>query len=53
MGKNIFDFGYDFANLFEIFVKISPGYHTPASQTPQGIIPGQVTHDPGESTANS
>ena len=45
MGKNIFDFRYDFAELFEFFVKISRGYHTPASQSPRGIIPRWVTQD--------
>ena len=40
MSKNIFDFGYDFAKLFNFFVKISPGYHTPASHSytwPRGV----------------
>ena len=32
------DFGQDFSDLFEFFVKISPGYHTAQSQSPQGII---------------
>ena len=31
----------------------SPGLHTPASQSPQGMRPWGVTHDPGESTAIS
>ena len=36
MGKNIFDFGDDFAELFKFFGKIS-----------RGMIPRRVTHDPG------
>ena len=50
MGKNIYNFGYNFSELFKFFVKISPGYHTPASQSPRSIIPWRVTHDLGEST---
>ena len=36
-------------DLFKFFVEISPGYHTSQSQSPQGIIPRGVTHDPRES----
>ena len=47
MGKNIYNFGYDFSELFEFFRKISLGYHTLASQSPWGIIPRRVTHGQG------
>ena len=45
----MFYFGHDITDLFEFFVEISPGYHTSQSQSPQGIIPRGVTHDPRES----
>ena len=52
------NFFNDFAELIEFFVKISPGYDTPANQSPRGIIlrgvnllgvlyPGELLMTPG------
>ena len=44
MGKNIFDFGYDFVELFKFFLRISPA----VGQSPRGVsYPGESLMTPG------